>query len=356
MGVSQYYQKNLDAAIKLYKHTIELKPDYPEALSNLGLALNDLNKIDEALICLDRAIALKSDSATAYLNRGIALSNLNRREDALASYDRAIAIKPDFVEAHNNQGAALCDLNRLEEALVAYEHAIRLAPDHELFYGSMVEMKLKLCDWRNYDEHIKHIELQIEAGKNVIHPFTALALSESPALQKRAAENFVREKFPVNNALPPINQYPKHDKIRVAYFSADFRNHAVYFLTAELFERHDKSKFELIAFSLITGPNDEMRKLVERAFDQSIDVSTYSDKEVALMVREMEIDIAIDLGGFTSLCRASIFALRAAPIQINYIGYPGTMGAEYVDYVIADTKLVPHSHQKFYSEKNFLLA
>ena len=384
-GSVLYRLAKLEEALASYDSAITLKPDYWEAHSNRGIAINDLGRPEEALISLDRAIALKPIFAIAHNNRGTVLKNLNRLEDALASYDRAIelkpdfaeaynnrgsvfynrmkfdealvnysraiGLKPDFAEAYNNQGAALCDLNRLEDALIAYDLAIRFAPDHELFYGSRFDIKLKLCDWRDYAEYLRHLEEKIKSGKNVSLPFIVLALSVSPVLQKQAAENFVQEKFPANKILPIINQYPKHDKIRLAYFSADFRNHAVAILTAELFEKHDKSKFELIAFSLASGPDDDMRKRIEPAFDQFIDVSKHSDREVALLARDMEVDIAIDLGGFTSHCRASIFALRAAPVQVNYIGYPGTMGADYMDYIVADDTIIPTSHQQYYSEK-----
>lgn len=374
----------LDEALVNYDHAIELKLDYADAYCNRGSALNDQNLPEEALISINRAIMLKPDFAMAHNNRGIALRNLNKLDEALDSYnraialkpdlaeaycnqgsvfyslmkldealvyyDRAIALKPDFAEAYNNQGAALADLHRLEDALVAYDLAIKFAPDNEFFIGSRFDVKLKLCDWSDYAEHRMHLEKKAQAGKNDAHPFAVLAVSGMPDLQKLAAEAFVHKHFPINNDLAPISRYPKHDKIRIAYFSADFRNHPVAFLTAGLFERHDKSKFELIAFSL-SGSDDEMRKRIKPAFDQFIDVSKYSDREVALLARDMEIDIAIDLGGFTSHCRPSIFALRAAPVQINYIGYPGTMGADYMDYIIADKTIVPCTHQKFYSEK-----
>ncbi len=172
----------------------------------------------------------------------------------------------------------------------------------------------------------------------------------SPLVQRKAAENFVLLNYPSYDWLPPLVPYHKREKIRLGYFSAEFFNHAVSFLTAELFEKHDKTQFELIAFSF-SNVKDDMTKRLTCAFDRFIDVSKLSDQNVALMARELEIDIAIDLGGFTGGCRTGIFALRAAPVQVNYLGFPGTMGADYIDYIIADATIIPATHQQYYTEK-----
>ena len=148
-----------------------------------------------------------------------------------------------------------------------------------------------------------------------------------------------------------IGQYPRHKKIRIGYFSADFHNHATMHLMAELFECHDKNKFELIAFSFGPDKQDQWRKRVLLCFDQFVDVRLKSDQEISLLVRKMEIDIVIDLKGFTQDCRPNIFAKVSAPIQVSYLGYPGTMAADYIDYLIADHTLIPEKHQKYYSEK-----
>lgn len=384
-GVSLYYQNKLNDALISYDRAITLKPDYAEAYSNRGLTLNDLKQLDEAIKSLDRAIALKPDFFFAYNNRGIVLKGLNKFDEAIKSLDRAIALKPDYAEAYNNMGNVLKDLNRLNDALISYDRAIALKPnyaeaynnraivlgdfkrfdealtsysyalslnpDHDFLYGNWINIKITLCDWNNYDNHIKQLADKIEYGKNVSPPLLVLAISSSRGLQKKAAEIFVQARFPIQNTLAPISKYSNHDKIRIGYFSADFRNHAVSFLIAELFEKHDRSKFELIAFSFGLNTEDQMRRRAIEAFDQFIDVSQFSDQEVASMARKLEIDIAIDLGGFTTDCRTGIFAFRAAPLQISYLGYPGTMGAEYIDYLIADKTIIPEAHQKDYSEK-----
>lgn len=333
-----------------YDHAIVLKPDYAQAFFNRGDVLCILKQFDAALVSYDRAIALKADFLDAHLNRGILLRSQNRLDEALASFDRAILLRADYAEAHKNRGATLKDLNRKSEALESFQRAIELEPDIALGYGFCLEIRAMTCEWGEYEDYLEQFRLKINEGKYISHPLIALWLSNSPMLHKRIAENCIKSLFPPNSTLPLIPKYPKHNKIRIGYFSGEFFNHAVSFLTAELFERHDKSRFELIAFSFSTR-KDEMTERLKNAFDQFFDVSGSPDSEVTSKVRELKIDIAIDLGGFTGGSRTAIFAMRAAPIQVNYLGYPGTMGADYIDYLIADTTIIPASHQQYYSEK-----
>ena len=182
-------------------------------------------------------------------------------------------------------------------------------------------------------------------------PFSVFALPSSLDLQRKASEIWVNAKCPPSGALEKISKLSPHQRIRIGYFSADFHNHPVAFLMAELFERHDRSKFELIAFSFGPDTDDDIRRRLKVAFDKFIDVRNMSDRDVALLARSLEIDIGVDLKGFTEDARTNIFAMRAAPIQVNYLGYPGTMGADYIDYLIADPMLIPASHQSHYTEK-----
>lgn len=377
--------KRQDEALNCYERAITLKADYIDAYYNQGILLLELNRLDEALTSFDRAIALKPDHAESHHYRAIILNNHKRFSEALASYNRAIALKPDYLESYYNRGNILHDLNRLDEALASYDHAIKinpnyadahynrgivlndlkrlreafasydraltLRPDHEFLYGYWLMTKMMLCDWSDHDATITKLTDKTNQGEKVLAPFITLSQSNSRALQKKAAQIHVQSKCPTSHELPPIPKYPKHDKIRIGYFSADFRNHPVSYLTAELFEIHDRSRFELTAFAFGPSTKDEMRTRVAAAFDQFIEVQQYSDQEVALMARKLEIDIAIDLGGFTSESRTGIFALRAAPVQMSYLGYLGTMSADYMDYLIADTTIIPGSHIQDYTEK-----
>ena len=340
----------LDEALNSYERAVSIKPDFALAYSYRSVALSRLGRLEESLDSVDHAISLKPDLQEAYKGRGAALKGLNRLEDALESFDRAILLKADDSEAHNDRGSVLSNLKRYVEALKSHERAIEIEPDHEYFYGYWLECKQLLCDWSDYELRLKSLEEKINFGKNSTALLVVLWYVSSAVLQKKAAENFVRPSYPSSDLLPKLVPHFERDKIRLGYFSGDFRNHPVSFLIAELFEKHDKSKFELIAFSF-SNVEQDMTKRITCAFDRFIDVSKRSDQEVALMARELEIDIAIDLGGFTDGGRAGIFAMRAAPVQVNYLGFPGTMGADFMDYIIADATIIPVSHQQYYAEK-----
>jgi len=343
----QEYEKS----VANFQKFVTLVPDSSPGLYNLGTALKELKRYDDALVSYDRAIQLKPDYAEAYCNQGVTFGELKRYDDALVSYDRAIQLKPDYAEAYYNQGVTFGELKRYDDALVSYDRAIQLKPDVDYLFGNVIHTKMHLCDWGNLDTLVNQLTEKIIKHQVSTTPFITLALIDNPELQKQSAETYINDKHPTSNALPKIRKYLKHQKIRIGYFSADFHNHATMHLMAELFEYHDKNKFELIAFSFGPDQQDEWRQKAISNFDQFIDVRSNSDIEVASLARELTIDIAVDLKGFTQDGRASIFAHRAAPIQVNYLGYPGTMGAEYMDYIIADPILIPDDKREHYSEK-----
>jgi predicted O-linked N-acetylglucosamine transferase (SPINDLY family) len=343
--------KRWDEALVSYDRTIALNPGDYLAHYNRGTVLKELQRFDEALATYGQAIALKSDYVEAYINRGNVLQELRRDEAAVASYDRAIELAPIYAEAFEGRGSSLLKLRRIESAIASYDQAIALKPNHKYLLGVRRNAKMQVCDWDDIASDLERLAEGLRAYRAVCPPFPSLALVDSPALQRLAAEIFVREDCPPNHALAAIPARPRGDKVRIGYFSADFRNHPVSLLAAELFETHDRSIFEITAFAYGPESSDEMRMRLERAFDRFIDVRGQSDIEVALLARKLGIDIAVDLGGFTEYSRTRIFALRAAPIQINYLGYPGTMGTEYMDYLIGDRTVVPEAHQRHYTEK-----
>ena len=340
-----------DEAIPCYEQSVKLNPEYIQAHINQGKALFDLKRYSESLNSYDKALNLKPDYAEAYSNKGDALSDLRRYDEAIAHYDKALNLRPDYAEAYFNKGNALSDLKRYDEALAHYDKALNLKPDVDWIYGALVHTKMKMCNWLGLADFLGNISKGVMANKKVAHPFPLLALIDDTLIHKKSSEIFIRNKFPSNDALSSIMKCPKNQKIRVGYFSADFHNHATGYLMAELFELHDKNQFELFGFSFGPIMNDAMRQRLEKSFDQFIEVSEKSDMEIARLSRDLDIDIAIDLKGFTRDSRTGIFGYRAAPIQINYLGYPGTMGAEYIDYIIADTTLIPPESQECYSEK-----
>ena len=343
--------RQYEAAIQSHDQAVALRPDYADSYNNRGIALHNLKQHEAAVQSYDRAIALRPDYAEAYNNRGVALKELKQHAAALQSFDQAIALNSDNADAWYNRGDALFDLKQYEAAIQSYDRAIALKPDIEYLFGIRLHARMRICDWHDIDDQLAQLAERIGRKEKAAFPFPVLALTDSPPLQRKAAEIWVQDECPASHALPKIPRRPKPGKLRIGYFSADFGNHPVSFLTAELFETHDRDKFELIAFSLRTNAMDDMRKRVEAAFDQFIDVRNRSDKDVALLARTLEIDIAVDLGGFTKDSRTNIFAMRAAPLQASYIGFLGTMGAEYIDYLIADNTIIPEECQKYYSEK-----
>src|SRR5580658_8417140 len=351
-GVALQELKRFEDALDSYARALEIRPDYAEACNNRGVALQELKRFDDALDSYARALEIKPDYAEAYNNRGNALRELRRFDDALDSYARALESKPDYAEAHSNLGVALQEVRRLEDALHSYERALKINPDCDWLYGLWLYTRLQLCEWSDLASQVTAVVARIGQGKRATSPFPVLALIDSLSVQRGAAETWVRERHPLSRALPPLEKRGhRHDKIRVGYFSGDYRDHPVAFLTAEMFEKHDRSRFEVNAFSFGPDTQDEMRKRMERAFDRFIDVRGKSDLDVVRLARTMELDIAVDLGGFTEGCRPNVFALRAAPLQVNYLGYAGTMGAEYIDYIVADQTLIPKESHEQYSER-----
>ena len=343
--------KHFEAAVTSFDKAITLNPDYSDAYSSRGIALQALKQLNAALVSYDQAIALKPDHVEAHFNRGNALLELKQLDAAVASYDKSITLKPDLAQAYSNRGLALQELKKLSAAVSSYDKALALKPDHAYLLGMKQHAQMCLCDWRDFDKAVSQLRHKIQNNEKVSPSFPVLALPISMADQRKAAEIWILDKHPYNPKLGPIPKKVREPKIRIGYYSAEFRFHPVSLLTIGLFEQHDKSKFELIAFSYGPEIKDEMRSRIASAFDTFLDVRAKSDEDVALLSRSMGIDIAIDLSGLTQDGRTGIFSYRASPIQLSYIGYLGTMGADYYDYLIADRTIIPVESQAHYCEK-----
>jgi predicted O-linked N-acetylglucosamine transferase (SPINDLY family) len=338
-------------ALESYDRAVALQPDYAPACFDRGRALLALMRYEAAIASLDRALALGFNHPGAWYVRGNALYSLERFQDALQSYDGAIALEPKDARAHHNRGNALSMLARYEDAIASYDQAIALDAGLSSSHGERLHARMQIADWRDFAPQVARLTARIERNEAASNPFVVLALCDSPPLQKLAARNWVREKCPPDGALGALPARPRGDRIRVGYFSADFRAHATSSLTAELFERHDRSRLELIAFAFGEDTRDEMRQRVAAAFDRFLDVRQQSDYDIARLARSLGVDIAVDLGGFTRGSRPGIFALRAAPLQVSYLGYLGTMSADYIDYLIADDTIIPPQLRQHYAEK-----
>ena len=351
LGITLKELGQLDAAVKSYEKALVIKPDFAEAHNNLGNALDELGQLDAAIKCYENAVAIKPGYSEAHNNLGNAFKNLAKLDAAVKCYKKAVALKPDYAEAYHNLGNSLLSLKRLDEALASYERAIVLKPDINFILGDLLHTKMQLCIWDDLSSQLDELTNKINNSEKVINPFPLLALIDDPELHMKTAKILVNEKFPQSHVLSKIERYPKHKKIRIGYFSGDFHNHATMHLMAELFECHDKLFFELIAISFGPNKQDQWRQRACLSFDKFVDVRLKSDREISLLARKMEIDIAIDLKGFTRNCRPKIFAEGCAPIQVSYLGYPSTMASNYMDYLIADSTLIPEEKKHHYLEK-----
>ncbi len=350
-GLLAYERKLFERALASFDQAIQLDPGSAQAHSNRGLALQAMGRWEDALASYRQALHLQPEDAQAHCECGRVLQEMKRLDEALAHYDQAIAINPDDADAHYSRGVALQDAKRWEEALASYGQAIQRKPDYEFLPGTLAYVRSQVGIWQGGLGGNSDLEAGLEARQKVSHPFPVLAALDSARLQRVAAEVWVASKHPAQSALGPIAKAARKGKIRLGYYSADFYNHATSYLMANLFESHDRDRFELFAFSFGVEKQDEMRQRIARAFDRFIDVRSRSDQEVAQLSRELGIDIAIDLKGFTQHERADMFAYRCAPIQVNYLGYPGTLGAGYIDYLIADPVLIPAQARVHYAEK-----
>ncbi len=350
-GVVLLALKRFEAALVVFDRAVALKADYAEAHNNRGSALHALRRFQEAIASYDRALALGLRHPVLFYNRGNACQELGRFREAVACYDRALAMAPQYVDALYNRGLALEPLGRMAEACADYGRALAIEPNFKYLPGRWLHAKLTLCDWSGYDDACRRILSGVAHGLPVCEPFALLAIPSSIEQQRRCAEIFVRDKFPPPATPAPVPKCGSGGRIRVGYFSADFHSHPIAYLTAALFECHDRAKFEVIGFSLGPRRDDVWRRRIEAAFDDFIDVSASSDQEAVDLARARQIDIAVDLMGHTRGARTGIFAQRCAPIQVSYLGYIGTMGAEYIDYLIADALVIPAEQRPYYAEQ-----
>jgi len=344
-------QKKFEDAIGCYESAIALNLSIPEPFNNRGNLLHVQRRYQAALEDFEKALALNPNYPEAINNRANTLFELKLYDDAINSYNSAIAIKPDYAEAFHNRGNLFRELKKYDLAKQDYQVALALKPNYEYLRGLHFACKMNICDWSNLSEEWSEIECLINNSERVISPFLTIPVSDSMAIQRKAAEIWVAEKFQPQPQPIFSNKPLGQRKIRIGYFSGDFHDHATMYLMAEIFELHDKNKFEIIGFSFGIDRHDEMRKRALNSFDKFYDVRNSDDRSVAQFARELEIDIAIDLKGYTLDSRTGIFSHRAAPIQINYLGYPGTMGADFIDYIIADEVVIPKEMRSQYSEK-----
>jgi protein O-GlcNAc transferase len=337
-------------ALQDYERALAVRADVPSVWNNRGTALRRLRRSEEALASYDRAVALAPSHVNALTNRAIALFDLRRLEEALMAADMALTVQADFAEALYIKGNILRDLGRLQEARDCFERILKIAPGHGHALNGLAQMTSWLCDWDGMAALLPRLKSDIEANRSLIQPFVMMGYTEDAALLRRCAENYVHRTAPAQQPLSDGKPYG-HDRIRLAYLSADFHTHPTAQLMVELFERHDRSRFEVSGFAFGPDDNSPTRHRLVKAFDHFEDVRRLSDLEIAQLLKTGEIDIAVDLNGHTHEARPGIFSHHPTPVQVNYLVYPGTTGANYMDYILADRIVLPLDQQPFFSEK-----
>ena len=334
-----------------YKLALEINPQNVIAHNNFANLMKELDRFDKAVFHYQMAIKLNPDFLEAHYNVGLILQNFGRVAEAEKAYIRALEVNSDHLDSHINLGELLKDQGRLEETLICYQNIERLEPKRAYHLGHKMDVGQMMCHWDTSPQNISRLISSINNNERVAPPFTLQILSDDPELERRCTEIYSNDRFPQSTNQQRIQPYRRHKKIRIGYFSAHFYSHPVTTGIADLFKLHDREKFEIHAFAFGLDRKDSWNSRVREDVDFFHDTHEMSDQDIVLLARSMEIDIAVDLTGYTTGNRTGIFASSVATLQIGYIGFLGTMGASYYDYILADKILIPEENKKYYSEK-----
>ena len=337
-------------AAQSYRRALSLRPEHPDALNNLGTTLRLMRESGPALEALNACLSLTPNFVNALNNRGLVFLEDGRTSEALVDFDRALALAPDQRETLNNRGNALMQLRRYDEAGAMFGHLATVAPDYMYAFGNLLHARMQCCDWLDHAALRDEVTRRVDSSVQGDFPFSYLCVSGSAESQLRCARSYTQDQYPPPSSPAALPRY-RHDRMRVAYLSGDFGEHPISYLLSGVFECHDKNAFETIALAWGHHDDGPTRRRVQAAFSRFVDVAALADAQVVDLMRDLEIDVAIDLTGHTRGNRTGIFALRGAPVQVNFLGLPATMGADYIDYVIADRTLIPVELRSMYSEK-----
>ncbi|MDP4299688.1 O-linked N-acetylglucosamine transferase, SPINDLY family protein [Leptothrix discophora] len=343
-------QPDMPAARTLLDRAVQLAPGYGPLWFAHATALQGAGERDAALASYDRALAVQPDFTEVLINSGVLLREMLRHAEALARFERVLAIKPEHETALANCAVLLTDFKRSEEATAMFERLLAINPDYDYGPGMLLYERLHRCDWTGFDELRTQIVEGLRAGKRTCKSLALMAITDDAADHQRAAQLFSRQRYPTREPLWRGERY-RHDRIRIAYVSPDLREHPVGHLMAGVFERHDRRRFETIAISLGIDDGSRLRARMQGSFDRFIDARPFSAPQIARLMRALEVDIAIDLAGYTADSRNEIFSERPAPVHVNFLGYPGTLGNPHIDVIVADRHVIPPEHQAHCDER-----
>ena len=348
LGGALQRNKKYKEAINVYEKAIKIKPDHIDALTNLANSQASLKKFSEAITYYKKIIEINPDNFVIYNNLGKAFEELNNIDEAIKNYKKSIKLKPDYYLSYNNLGNVYQNTKNYYDALKCYEKILSLKPDFDYILGKIIHTNMLICNWTGFNKNIDILKNSLKKNHKVITPFSILSLIDDPEYHKMCSKIYSDEKF--GKTKKELLKNKIESKIKIGYFSPDFRNHPILKITKDIFKNHDKSKFEIFAFSF-TPKEDEMTQTIKNYFTKFVDINQMSDEQVAKYCKEIGIDIAIDMCGYTGWNRAELFSHQVAPIQINYLGYSGTMCTKFMDFIIADKTIIPSDDKKYYSEK-----
>jgi len=337
-------------ALVWYGNALSLNPNYAEAALNKGLVLKKLKRYEEGIAFTKQALLINPNLVEAWSNLGGAFQELKRYDEAMAYYDKALSLKPDYHEAWSHKGEILNSIKRHSEAAKCYQKALEFNVKDSYLLGKAQHQMMLGCDWDDYEKNINEIFHAVDEGRMVAEPFGFQGIASSEELLKKCAEIYSNDKYPMAANLSEHLKH-KHRKIRIGYLSGEFRYQATSILMTRVWELHDKSKFEIFAFDNGQSDYSDYRQRITRAFSNIFDISRLSDLDAAKLIQHNEIDILINLNGFFGSARQEIFSYKPAPIQVNYLGFPGTIGINYMDYIIADKVVIPEESKIHYVEK-----
>lgn len=341
--------KSPNNAIKNYKSATKIKSDYADAHNNMGSAFKELGDLDKALNAYQKATLIQPNHAFAYNNMGNIYKIKGDYKKSIHAFEKAILFKKNYMEAYNNLGDALKEIGKNTEAIRVYDKVLEIQPANEKVIAHRNFLLRLICEWEKLEEDITKIsKLGINEGD--VGPFTLMSLEDSPERHKLRAVAHTEKKFPRQKLQKYNHRKAKKNQIHIGYMSSDFKTHPVAFLIAKTIENHNRKKFKVYGYSIGPVVTDEMNIRLQKAFDDYKEVDHETDEQIANTIQRDEIDILIDLNGYTRDRRTGVMCLRPANIQINYLGFPGTMGADYIDYIIADKILIPNEFENFYSE------
>ncbi|MDC0060780.1 tetratricopeptide repeat protein [Candidatus Pelagibacter sp.] len=357
LGNAFLLKNDLNQALLNYEEAIKINPNYFEAIYNKANIFLKLKDFSNALKYYDKVLSLKNDYFSAHQGKAIVYKKIEKFDEAINQWEKVISLTPDNENAYVQKGDILFDKNMLKDALNDYEKAYSINPNKPFLLGSIIYTKTRMCEWEGLDKIITEFKSKIEKNTKVSPPYTALTIFDDPSIHLKVSKIWSNEHKKIDaNKIEKIEK--KSKKIKVGYFSADFRTHAMGHLMVKMLELHNREDFEIYGFYF--GPkikvSDFLAKRIQNSFDKFFDITLKDDLEVANLSKELGLDIAIDFMCFTgNQNRFGIFTQRCAPIQINFLGYPGTSGSKFLDYIILDDKLICEDNKKFFSESLIVL-